>query len=111
VELIHQSDEIFTRPGSVSSLDVQKMIEAVRRKTHWRYSYVSLAESPEGRLFGHWAICARGLGGARRRHGLRRRPQHPTCRTRRCVWWSRAGPASKRWRNRCAARSRIGGSA
>lgn len=61
VELIHQSEEIFSRLASVSSVDAQKMIEAIRRKTRWHYSYVSLAESPEGRPFGHWRVVRAGL--------------------------------------------------
>jgi len=61
VELIHQSEEIFSRLASVASLDAQKMIEAVRRKTRWHYSYASLAESPEGRPFGHWRTVRAGL--------------------------------------------------
>ncbi len=59
-DLIHQSENIFSRLASVSSPDAQKMIEAVRRKTRWHYSYVSLAESTDG-PFAHWRIVREGL--------------------------------------------------
>ena len=47
-QLIQQSEAIFSLMSSAASIDAQKMIEAVRRKTHWRYSYLGLAESPKG---------------------------------------------------------------
>ena len=38
-----------------ASTDAQKMIEAVRRKTRWHYSYDGLAESPHtDGVFEHW---------------------------------------------------------
>jgi hypothetical protein len=61
VELIHQSEVIFSRMASVSSPDAQRMIEAIRRKTRWHYSYVSLAESTDGGPFEHWEVVRAGL--------------------------------------------------
>lgn len=61
VELIHQSEVIFSRLASVSSPDAQRMIEAIRRKTRWHYSYVSLAESTDGGPFRHWEVVREGL--------------------------------------------------
>ncbi len=60
-DLIHQSEDIFSRLASVSSPDAQRMIEAVRRKTRWHYSYVSLAESTDGAPFNHWRVVRAGL--------------------------------------------------
>lgn len=60
-DLIHQSENIFSRLASVSSPDAQRMIEAIRRKTRWHYSYVSLAESTDGAPFNHWRIVRAGL--------------------------------------------------
>lgn len=60
-ELIHQSEVIFSRLASVSSADAQRMIEAIRRKTRWHYSYVSLAESADGGPFEHWRMVREGL--------------------------------------------------
>lgn len=61
VELIHQSEVIFSRLASVSSPDAQRMIEAIRRKTRWHYSYVSLAESTDPGPFPHWETVREGL--------------------------------------------------
>ncbi len=60
-ELIHQSETIFSRLASVSSPDAQRMIESVRRKTRWHYSYVGLAESAKGSPFDHWRVVRAGL--------------------------------------------------
>jgi len=60
-ELIHQSETIFSRLASVSSPDAQKMIESIRRKTRWHYSYVTLAESTDGGPFDHWRVVRAGL--------------------------------------------------
>lgn len=60
-DLIHQSEDIFSRLASVSSPDAQKMIESIRRKTRWHYSYVSLAESTDGAPFNHWRVVRAGL--------------------------------------------------
>lgn len=59
-DLIHQSEVIFSRLASVSSPDAQRMIESVRRKTRWHYSYVGLAESAGG-PFDHWRVVRAGL--------------------------------------------------
>jgi DNA-binding GntR family transcriptional regulator len=66
--LIHQSEVIFSRLAGVSSPDAQKMIESIRRKTRWHYSYVSLAESTDGGPFDHWRVVREGL--ASRNGGL-----------------------------------------
>ncbi len=60
-ELIHQSETIFSRLASVSSLDAQKMIESIRRKTRWHYWAVTLVESTDGGPFGHWRVVRAGL--------------------------------------------------
>jgi DNA-binding GntR family transcriptional regulator len=61
-ELIHQSEEIFSLMAGAASLDAQKMIAAVRRKTRWHWSYVGLAQSPfpQG-CFDHWRVMRAGL--------------------------------------------------
>ncbi len=61
-DLIHQSEVIFSLMASTASLDAQKMIEAVRRKTRWHWSYVGLAESSTVRgPFDHWETMRAGL--------------------------------------------------
>lgn len=73
-DLIHQSEVIFSRLASVSSLDAQRMIEAIRRKTRWHYSYVSLALSTDGGPFDHWRVVRAGLAerdGAKASEGAR----------------------------------------
>lgn len=61
-ELIHQSEVIFGLMASVASVDAQKMIAAVRRKTRFHWSYVGLAQSPfpQG-VFDHWRVMRAGL--------------------------------------------------
>ncbi|WP_296595069.1 GntR family transcriptional regulator [Phenylobacterium sp.] len=59
-ELIHQSEIIFSRLASCASPDAQRMIESIRRKTRWHYSYVGLAESAGG-PFEHWRMVRAGL--------------------------------------------------
>lgn len=73
-DLIHQSEEIFSRLASVSSPDAQRMIESIRRKTRWHYSYVSLAESTDGGVWEHWRTVRAGLAardGAKASEGAR----------------------------------------
>jgi DNA-binding GntR family transcriptional regulator len=73
-ELIHQSEVIFSRLASVSSPDAQRMIEAIRRKTRWHYSYVSLAESTDGGVWEPWRMVRAGLAerdGAKASEGAR----------------------------------------
>jgi DNA-binding GntR family transcriptional regulator len=55
--LIARSEEIFTKMASTASRDTRQMIAAVRRKTRWHYSYVSLALMPRGLgPFDHWRV-------------------------------------------------------
>lgn len=42
-EVIESSERIFSRMVSFASLDAQKMVESVRRKTHFHFSYAALA--------------------------------------------------------------------
>ncbi len=61
-ELIRRSEAIFSRMAGTASIDAQKMIAAVRRKTRWHYSYVGLAESPGGvGPFDHWRAVRAAL--------------------------------------------------
>jgi DNA-binding GntR family transcriptional regulator len=60
-DLIHQSEAIFSQLASVSSPDAQRMIQSIRRKTRWHYSYVSLAESSNGAPFDQWLVVREGL--------------------------------------------------
>jgi DNA-binding GntR family transcriptional regulator len=60
-ELIHQSEVIFSMMAGCASADTQKMIATVRRKTRWHYSYMGLAEAPEGGPFEHWRVMRAGL--------------------------------------------------
>ncbi len=61
-QLIRQSEEIFSKMASTASADAQVMIEAVRRKTRWHYSYVGLAESPGGLgPIEHWRVVRAAL--------------------------------------------------
>jgi DNA-binding GntR family transcriptional regulator len=61
-ELIHQSEVIFSLMASCASIDAQKMIAAVRRKTRWHWSYVGLAESAHFHgVFDHWRTMRVGL--------------------------------------------------
>lgn len=73
-ELIHRSEVIFSHLTSVSSVDAQRMIESIRRKTRWHYSYVSLALSTDGGPFDHWRVVRAGLAerdGAKASEGAR----------------------------------------
>jgi DNA-binding GntR family transcriptional regulator len=73
-ELIRQSEVIFSRMTSVASVDAQRMIEAIRRKTRWHYSYASLALSTDGGPFDHWRTVRAGLAerdGAKAADGAR----------------------------------------
>jgi len=61
-ELIHQSEVIFSLMAGTASTEAQKMIEAVRRKTRWHWSYVGLAESSTVQgPFEHWRTMRAGL--------------------------------------------------
>lgn len=59
-DVIHRSEDIFSRLASLASPDAQRMIEAIRRKTRWHYSYVGLAEGT-GHPFDHWRVLRAGL--------------------------------------------------
>lgn len=59
-DLIHQSEAIFSRLVSVSSRDAQRMIESIRRKTRWHYSYVSVAGNAV-RPLEPWRVLRAGL--------------------------------------------------
>lgn len=58
--LIHQSEAIFSRLASASSLETRKMIEAVRRKTRWHFSYAGLAEGSHPPV-SQWRLLRDGL--------------------------------------------------
>jgi DNA-binding GntR family transcriptional regulator len=61
-ELIHQSETIFSLMAGTASVDAQKMIAAVRRKTRWHWSYVGLAERSNLQgPFDHWRTMRAGL--------------------------------------------------
>jgi DNA-binding GntR family transcriptional regulator len=61
-ELIHQSEAIFSLMAGTASVEAQKMIEAVRRKTRWHWSYVGLEQSSSVQgPFDHWVTMRAGL--------------------------------------------------
>lgn len=60
-DIIHQSEAIFSRLASLASADAQRMIESVRRKTRWHFSYVGIAEGGAARPFEHWRVLRAGL--------------------------------------------------
>jgi len=61
-ELIHQSEAIFCLMAGPASAEAQKMIEAVRRKTRWHWSYVGLEQSSTVQgPFDHWVTMRAGL--------------------------------------------------
>jgi len=61
-QLIRESEVIFSKMASAASLETQAMIETVRRKTRWHFSYVGLAESPGGvGPFDHWRVVRAGI--------------------------------------------------
>ena len=61
-KIIEESEDIFSMMASVSSLDAQKMIEQVRRKTRWQYSWIALEHmiNPPG-PYHYWRIVREGL--------------------------------------------------
>lgn len=61
-DIIDESEAIFSLMASVASLDAQKMIEQVRRKTRWQYSWVALEHmiNPPG-PYHYWRIVREGL--------------------------------------------------
>jgi len=61
-QLIRESEVIFSMMASTASLETQAMIQTVRRKTRWHFSYVGLAESPGGvGPFDHWRQVRAGI--------------------------------------------------
>ena len=61
-DLIEKSEAIFSLMASVSSLDARNMIEQVRRKTRWQYSWVALEKliNPPG-PYHYWRLVREGL--------------------------------------------------
>jgi DNA-binding GntR family transcriptional regulator len=59
-DLIHQSEDIFSRLAATSSVDAQRMIESVRRKTRWHYSYLGIADRGT-RPVAEWRVLREGL--------------------------------------------------
>jgi DNA-binding GntR family transcriptional regulator len=54
-EIMTISEAIFSAMAQISSPDAQRMIESVRRKTRWHYSYVALAINAAGAgPYEHW---------------------------------------------------------
>lgn len=54
-QIIELSESIFTEMSECASADAQRMIEAVRRKTRFHFSYVALALNATGAgPFQHW---------------------------------------------------------
>lgn len=53
-DLIHLSEDIFSRLATFAGPDAQRMIASVRRKTRWHLAYAGLAESQGGGPFDHW---------------------------------------------------------
>lgn len=61
-DIIEESEDIFSLMASVSSVDAQKMIDQVRRKTRWQYSWIALEHmiNPPG-PYHYWRIVREGL--------------------------------------------------
>lgn len=61
-KIIEESEAIFSVMASMSSVDAQKMIEQVRRKTRWQYSWIALEKliNPPG-PYHYWRIVREGL--------------------------------------------------
>lgn len=54
-QIIALSEAIFSDMAEVASSDAQRMIEAIRRKTRFHFSYVALALSADGPgPYAHW---------------------------------------------------------
>jgi DNA-binding GntR family transcriptional regulator len=60
-DLVHMSEDIFSRLASFAGPDAQRMIASVRRKTRWHIAYVGLAESQDGGPFNHWRVVRTAL--------------------------------------------------
>lgn len=60
-DVIHMSEDIFSRLASLAGPDAQKMIASVRRKTRWHIAYVGLAQSQGDGPYNHWRTVRAGL--------------------------------------------------
>jgi DNA-binding GntR family transcriptional regulator len=61
-EIMDISEAIFTDMTSHASADAQRMIEAIRRKTRWHFSYVALALNANGPgPYEHWRVIRAAL--------------------------------------------------
>lgn len=68
-DLVHMSEDIFSRLADLAGPDTQRMIASVRRKTRWYIAYIGLAQSPGKGPFNHWrnvraALAARDSAAA-----------------------------------------------
>lgn len=60
--IIEESEAIFSEMALSASTDAQRMIEAVRRKTRFHYSYIAYAlRAEEPRLFDYWSAVRAAL--------------------------------------------------
>ena len=53
-QIIETSEAIFSEMAETASPDAQRMIESVRRKTRFHYSYIALALNEGGGPFDYW---------------------------------------------------------
>lgn len=61
-EIMEISEAIFTDMTGHASADGQRMIEAIRRKTRWHFSYVALALNAKGDgPYEHWRVIRAAL--------------------------------------------------
>ena len=61
-EIIGISEAIFSAMSQSASADAQRMIESVRRKTRWHFSYVALALAADGPgPYPHWRTIRAAL--------------------------------------------------
>jgi DNA-binding GntR family transcriptional regulator len=61
-DVIDLSEAIFSEMATTSSPDARKMIESIRRKTRWHYSYAALDESAGGSgPFEYWRTVRSAL--------------------------------------------------
>jgi DNA-binding GntR family transcriptional regulator len=52
--IIETSEAIFSEMANMASADAQKMIESIRRKTRFHYSYAALALNESGGPYEYW---------------------------------------------------------
>lgn len=61
-DIIEESEVIFSLMASVASHDAKKMIEQVRRKTRWQYSWIAIEKMLKSPTpFDYWRIVREGL--------------------------------------------------